>query len=241
LEPSRAIAESTDFLAQTELLRGTPESELELLLGLGRRQRCPSGQVIYSKYDEGHEILFVADGRIKIVSHSPSGTNMILSFVERGEFFGELAMLDGGGRHHDAIAVAPSEILAFSRDDFLGMMRRCPEVAIRMSAMLSMRIRQLGSLAEDAVLFNSGTRLVHRIQSLATAYGRKSITGEGIMIKHELSQQEIADSVGLTRVSVNRHLRQWQEEGLIEYGRGYILVPNMARLGKLTQQSKRTD
>jgi CRP-like cAMP-binding protein len=102
--------------------------------------------------------------------------------------------------------------------------------------MLSQRIRQLANLAEDAVLFDAPTRLLHRLKSLAENYGVTSPDGAGVIIRHSLSQQEIADSIGLTRVSVNRHLRKWNLEGLIEYGRGFIRIPDIHRLESRIQK-----
>ena len=55
-------------------------------------------------------------------------------------------------------------------------------------------------------------------------------------IEHQLSQQELGERVGLTRVSINRMLSAWRDRGLIEDGRGYIVVRDMARLEEAVEQ-----
>ena len=79
------------------------------------------------------------------------------------------------------------------------------------------------------MLLDSRARLVRRIKSLADQFGKSEADGV-VRIEHRLSQQEIGESVGLTRVSVNRLLSQWRSEGLIQDGRGYLVVPDLERL-----------
>ena len=77
-----------------------------------------------------------------------------------------------------------------------------------MMAILCGQIGQSTSFAEDAVLFDSSTRMLHRIKTLAEQHGERSDEGSTLRIEHKLSQQEIGDSMGLTRVSVNSLLSQ---------------------------------
>jgi CRP-like cAMP-binding protein len=140
-----------------------------------------------------------------------------------------MALLDGKPRSADAVAAADSEIIELAREDFLDILRRNPEAAIEMMAILCGRIRQATSFVEDAVLLDSRARLLQRVKSLADQFGK--VDGDGaVRIEHRLSQQEIGKSVGLTRVSVNRLLSQWRSEGLIKDGRGYLVVPDLDRL-----------
>lgn len=218
------------LLRGSDLLGTIPDHEIEALANRVRRVRCPRGKIIFTKRDEGTEVMFVASGRVKIVSTAPTGVDVIHNIIEAGQVFGEMALLDGKPRSADAIAAVDSEIVELSRADFLDVLRRNPETAIQMMAILCGRIRQSTSFVEDAVLLDSGTRLLHRLKSLADQYGSAAENGRGIRIEHQLSQQEIGESVGLTRVSVNRHFRQWGADELIDYGRGYVVVLDMDRL-----------
>ncbi len=217
------------LLRSSDLLCQIPDHEIDALATRVRRVQCPRGQLIFMKRDEGTEVMFVAEGRVKIVSTSPTGTEVIHNIIEAGQVFGEMALLDGLPRSADAIAAVDSEIVELSRHDFLDVMRRNPETAIQMMAILCGRIRQSTSFVEDAVLLDSGTRLLHRLKTLADPYGSDGVDG-GLRIDHKLSQQEIGESVGMTRVSVNRILSQWTNDGLIEHGRGYVVIHELAKL-----------
>ena len=141
-----------------------------------------------------------------------------------------MALIDGKPRSADAIASEDSEIGELARSDFLEFLERNPKTAIQMMAILCNRIRQATSFVEDAVLRDAPTRLLHRLKSLADQYGRPAPDRRGLRIEHKLSQQEIGESVGLTRVSVNRLLADWSGEQLVESGRGWLLVHDMERL-----------
>jgi len=222
--------ELRSLLRGSDLLGKIPDHELEALAQRVRRVHCPRGKLIFMKRDQGTEVMFVASGRVKIVSTSASGTEVIHNIIEAGQVFGEMALLDGKSRSADAVAAVDSEIVELSRTDFLEVLRRNPETAIQMMAILCGRIRQSTSIVEDAVLLDSGQRLLHRLKTLAEQYGEADASDASTRIEHRLSQQEIGESVGLTRVSVNRLINQWVSDDLISKGRGYIVVHDFERL-----------
>lgn len=211
-----------ELLHSSDLLRAIPERELDTLAGRVRRSRHARGELIFTRGDAGTGVMLLVSGRVKIVSVSQSGTEVIYNIIEPGEIFGELALLDGKPRSADAIAAVDSEVVELARRDFLEVMARNPDMATAIMVILCGRIRQTTSFVEDAVLLDAGTRLLHRLEALAEQYGRRGPAG--LRIEHGLSQQEIGESVGLTRVSINRLLSQWREAGLIEDGRGFIVI-----------------
>jgi CRP-like cAMP-binding protein len=222
-----------ELLRGSDLLGRIPKHEIDQLTKRVRRHSYSRGELIFMKEDEGREVMLVASGRVKIVSASDTGTEVIHNLIEAGQVFGEMALLDGKPRSADAVAAADSEIIELAREDFLDILRRNPEAAIEMMAILCGRIRQATSFVEDAVLLDSRARLLQRVKSLADQFGK--VDGDGaVRIEHRLSQQEIGESVGLTRVSVNRLLSQWRSEGLIKDGRGYLVVPDLDRLERAT-------
>ncbi len=78
-------------------------------------------------------------------------------------------------------------------------------------------------------------RLYRRLRALATRYGREEADG-AIRIEHGLSQQELADSIGITRVSVNKQLVEWRTLGLIDHGRGFAVIRDMEALRRNAEE-----
>jgi len=219
-----------ELLRGSLLLRSLPAEMLERVAPRVRSFRCPADQLIFRKGDEGEGMMVVVSGRVKIVSVSPSGGEVLLNIIERGEVFGEMALLDGKTRAADAVAACDTELVSFYRRDFLPLLDENPEIARDLMGILCARVRQATAFVEDAVLLSAESRLLHRLKALAEQFGRPEPGTGGIRIEHGLSQQELGNSVGLTRVSVNRHLAAWRDQGLIRDGRRYIVVPDMARL-----------
>ena len=85
------------------------------------------------------------------------------------------------------------------------------------------RLRKTGALAEDSILLDLPERLLHCLEVLAE-HSALPPSGEFVRIDHGLTQQQLADRVGVSRVSINKQLNAWREEGLIEHGRGYVVL-----------------
>jgi CRP-like cAMP-binding protein len=219
-----------ELLKASPLLRSIPEDELEQLSTRVRRSHYSTNEFIFRKNDEGGSLLIIASGRVKIVSVSQAGTEVLLNVIERGEVFGEMALLDGKPRSADAVAAKETELISLHRRDYLPILYKSPEALGQMTSILCNRIRQTSAFVEAAVFLDASARLLRRIKALAEQYGRPEPDRMGIRIQHGLSQQELGESVGLTRVSINRHLAAWRERGLIRDGRGYIVVPDMSKL-----------
>ena len=90
-----------ELLKASPLLRSIPEGELEQLSTQVHRLRYSANEFIFRKNDEGASLMIIASGRVKIISVSRAGTEVLLNIIERGEVFGEMALLDGKPRSAD--------------------------------------------------------------------------------------------------------------------------------------------
>ena len=219
-----------ELLKASPLLQNIPEGELEQLSTRVHRSRYSANEFIFRKNDEGGSLLVVASGRVKIISVSRAGAEVLLNIIERGEVFGEMALLDGKPRSADAVAATETELISLHRRDYLPILYKSPEAVSQMMSILCNRIRKTSAFVEGAVFLDAPARMLRGMRVLAEQYGRPEPDRVGIRIQHGLSQQELGESVGLTRVSINRHLAAWRERGLIQDGRGYIVVPDMSKL-----------
>jgi len=218
-----------EALRASLLLGVLPDGVLDGLAARARFQRWETGESVFRRDDEGAGLFVVLAGRIKIVSFSPSGSEVILNVIEPGEVFGEMSLVDGEPRCADALAADASETVMVGRRDFLPVLDAHPEAARAMMAILCRRIRQTSAFVESAVLLSAPARLFLRIRGLAEQYGMREASG-GLRIEHGFSQQELGESVGLTRVSVNKHLADWRRDGLIDHRQGVLVVHDLDAL-----------
>jgi len=213
-------------LGKTRLLESLPPQELLDLAKAGRQERVASGGAIFLKGTPGQSFYLLCEGRVKITSSGPNGNELLLDLVEAGQHFGEIAVIDGSPRTVNAIATQPSQIVSFDRSVIVPVLHRNPTTALALSLFLCDRLRVVIENLEGIGLLDAPTRLWMRLKSLGRRYAEPQTGNEAIHIGHGLSQQNIADSIGVTRVMVNRQLGIWREAGLIEDGRGFIRIPD---------------
>ncbi len=218
-----------EALRNSVLLDVLPDDALSLLAGRTRYRTYAANELIFRREDEGATLFVLLSGRIKISALGPSGAEIILNIIEPGDVFGEMSLLDGAPRCADAVAAARSETVSLDRADFLPVLDEHPEAARKMMGILCERIRQTTAFVESAVLLSAPARLFLRIRAMSEQFGIRKRDGT-IRIAHGFTQQELADSVGLTRVSVNRYLMEWRRAGLIEYRRGVMEVHDLDAL-----------
>ncbi len=220
--------EANLLLQRSVLFRYLDSATLARLAACSTFSTFAAGHLIFAKGEPGDSMMIVASGRVKIASTSEDGDEIILNIIEPGQVFGEMALLDGRERSADATAQSQTLLLKLTRRAFIDFLNEHPIVAVALMEVLCARIRRTTEQVEDAMFLNLPSRLLRRVEELARSYGRRS--GKSVEIVHGLSQQEIGETLGVTRESINKQFRAWRELGLIELRRGRILVKDMDAL-----------
>jgi CRP-like cAMP-binding protein len=224
-----------DALADSDVFGSLTDEELERLIAYGTTVVYRAGQLIFQKGDPGDSLAVVVRGRVKISSISLDGREALLTFVEPGHSFGEIALLDGKPRSADATAVDPTELFVLKRRDLLSYLEQHPEIALRIIGVLCQRLRRSTEMIEDVVLLQMGPRIAKALLRLLADYGRRH--EHGVLIDLKLSQRELGSYVGLARENVNRQLGAWRQAGVITFDGGYIVVRNVDRLRAIAQET----
>ncbi len=210
------------------LLQHLPVETLDNLSRYAQLQNFAKGDVIVRKGAAGNGMMAVVEGRVKISTVSPEGKEVILDFINPGEVFGEIALLDNRERTADAIAMEACQVLVLERRDFLPFLERDPQTCIKLLSVLCGRLRQTNQLIEDSLFLNVESRLAKRLLHFARHKGRNR--ADGIEISMKMPQREIAALIGVTRESVNKQLSAWQKQGLVSVKRGTITVTDVEAL-----------
>lgn len=192
------------------------------------RRTFRKNEVVFHEGDQGTSLFVVERGEVKIVLRSAEGKEAILGFRAAGDFFGEMALLDGEPRSANVIATEPCEVLILRRDDFLRFIAEHPNVAVGLLAILSQRLRSTTRLVHDASFLNIRARVVRAILDLASLRGILGVDGE-ISIPR-LTQEDLAQMVGATRESVNKWLKYYERLSVLTLTRGRVIVKRPQRL-----------
>jgi CRP-like cAMP-binding protein len=220
-----------ELLANVPLFQGLGYKELDALIPVTRTVSLTKREELFHKGDPGAQVYVVIRGKLKVLTTSEGGDDVVFSILGPGEVFGEIALLGGTPRTATVIAIDPCELLIIDRRDFLSFLRGHPDVAINLLEVLAQRMKRVSEFVEDTLFLNLPLRLAKKLVSLSRAYGQPH--AQGLRLDLKLSQEEWGDLVGTTRESVNKQLRAWTEEGLITIDHGYIVIHDGCELEKL--------
>jgi CRP/FNR family transcriptional regulator/CRP/FNR family cyclic AMP-dependent transcriptional regulator len=210
------------LLSRVTIFASLDETTLRRLAELCRTRVFKRGEVIFHERDPGNALYLIESGQVKIVLVSDEGEETILHVQGPEECLGELALIDAAPRSATAVALERVQALALYRDDFLALLEQHPPVALAVMGGLAGMVRRLSSQVQDLMLLDARGRVAKKLLDLAEQHGR--VTPEGIRIDLRLTQQELAQMVGLTRVSVNQHLAWFHERGILATGREGITL-----------------
>ncbi len=179
------------------------------------------GTTIFAKGDESTNLFAVASGTVRISVPSADGRAAVFNVLETGDIFGEIALLDGQPRTADAIALTDCHLFVIERRDFLPLVTSNAELSFKLIEMLCARLRHTSEQVEDILFLNLPVRLAKTLLRLGERAGEHPA-------KITITQQQLGHVIGMSRESINKQLREWEEKKWLRIDRGGIvlLVPN---------------
>ena len=219
---------AVDALRRCALFAHVDQDGLQALAQLTRRRRYRRNEVIFHQDDVGDSLHIVADGAVKILLPSPEGEEAIIASLGRGDFFGELALLDGAPRSTTATALEATETLALPRDEFLRLVSEDPRLVAALLRSLATELRRLTGHVEELHFLDLAGRLSLRLVRLAR--GLDPDARGRIELNWPFTQTDLASMIGGTRQSVNRLLSGLVEEGLLEIDRDTLVISDLEAL-----------
>jgi CRP/FNR family cyclic AMP-dependent transcriptional regulator len=215
------MAIDPEFLRRVALFGDLGDSELRALAMLFAERSYGRGQLVFSEDETGHFMYVVREGRVKVSRWLPSGREVILAFHGAGDWFGEMALLDGRTVPAAVTAVIPSSILTLSRARFEELAVR-PSFARALLRMLCARCREAWQQIELLNHDNAEARIRLALFRLCEANGER--TDRGVRIGLRLTHRELANLAGVSRETATRVLSRLQRENLIGVERRLFVV-----------------
>jgi CRP/FNR family cyclic AMP-dependent transcriptional regulator len=217
-----------DIIRNHHLLVALEPEDARALLAQASIRAYRSGETVFRRGDPGDGLYGVLVGRVAVIVESEAGKELILNTFGPGDFFGEIALLDGKGRTATAVVRESSRLLFLARSTFLPFIEERPRIAVRMIALLCERLRRTTDLVEDSAFLNVAARLAKQLLTLSTpGKGEEDV---GIV---QVSQAELAQMIGVSREAVSKQLSQWRRGGIVRLARGRIMIDGHAHLEAL--------
>jgi len=145
-----------DTLRQVPLFESLDDEAAGGLCHLLESLDCKAGASLFRAGDKGDAMYLIERGKVRICVHTVDGREVTLTELVRGDFFGEMALLNWQRRSADAVVAEDAQLAVLSREHFLSFMRSNPNVALEMLTALANRLRQT-----DELLRHTATRNVN--------------------------------------------------------------------------------
>jgi CRP-like cAMP-binding protein len=180
--------------------------------------------------DAPADALYLLDrGRASVSVVGRDGRAVTIGEMGPGEIIGEIALLDGGSRSATVTALTKLELISIDRDAFLRLLEARPRIALALLPVLAARLRRLTRWTDDYAALPVPARLAKCLLALCAEHGQQ-LGPSRFRIGIKVSQQELAMRIGVTRESANKHLRRFEDRGVITREAGHLVCLDLAGL-----------
>jgi len=215
-------------LKKFDLLEKLNEAQLEELSSWVKDFKFKKGEFIYLPGDPSESVYFLKKGKVKLSYLGPEGKEFTVSILDEGEPFGEMSLVGEEDRSLKAEALDEVVLCSISRRDFLHFTNQVPELSLKVAKKIGQHRREIQNNLTDLLFKDVPTRLAGILDKLAEQYGEQK--EEGVRITPSFTHEELAKLIGSTRETTTANLNKFEAEGLIQKGRGNIIIKDQIGL-----------
>ncbi len=215
-------------MRKAPLFAALDDETAETLIASMTLQHMERGDVLFHEGDAGDRLYVIGEGKIKLGRSSADGRENLLAILGPGEMFGELSLFDPGACTATATAVAETQVVGLTHEQLKAFLADRPDAASTLLAALARRLRRTNESLADLVFTDVPGRVAKALIDLSDRFGRP-VDG-GVMVSHDLTQEELAQLVGASRETVNKALADFATRGWLKLEARAVLVQDMERL-----------
>lgn len=181
-------------------------------------------------------LYLVEQGLLKLLQVTPEGHELIVRFVSPLEPFGGVVALEGATFPVTALAVEPTRLRVWPKATLSALLARHPQVRTNLMREMSAHMTDALTRVRELATKRVGQRLAHTLLRLGRQVGEQ--TPEGLVLRHALTRQELAELTGTTLYTVSRILSRWAAEGVIESRGRRLLVKSVRQLQQISETAE---
>ncbi len=213
-----------NFLKQIPIFSGLTDEHLDELANISIEKTYRKNQVIFDQGDPGNSLIILKSGLVKISLVDSNNHEFIIKTFGECDFFGEMALLEGGLRSATATAVEDTSTLIIFREDFIRLIQKTPSFAMSILTELAYRLRRTTENLSNLTFFDAYGKVARCLLDLRDKIGRED--GNGTELNLKLSRQELANMAGLSRETFTRILKEFQVRGCLDVKGKKIVILN---------------
>jgi CRP-like cAMP-binding protein len=222
-----AAVSRSSYFASFDIFQWMSAEAQEAFTLASRRRQFADGNRIYSQSEFGHEMYRIVSGAVRMSVLRRDGREALYLVLEPGDCFGTRSLLDEAPRSHTTSAKGEVELQVLRRESCDRLRAQHPSFTDGLMRVISRHVRLLSEFFASSALDELSCRVAQR---LLKTHKVRVIHGHDIHLTIDLSQSEIASMVGASRQAVNRVLRVFQQQGIIQIERRGLSVLDLKRL-----------
>jgi CRP/FNR family cyclic AMP-dependent transcriptional regulator len=202
----------TEVFSDTFPLLSTASPQtIEWLLNIATEHDYPSERAVLMEDAWGNAVYFIVSGWVK-VRRTKREDSVTIAILGRGDFFGEMAVLDESPRSTDIISLSQVKLLSVSRERFIQILFKDPQLHHRMLQLMVRRVRHI-NLRLQMRLSPPAVKLAHTLVSLADNYGQESDPGKKIF---NIPLKDLAEVTEITLEETTKIMEKLYEKGWVK-------------------------
>ena len=220
----------TDVLRRAPLFASLDDEAFAALTKEITEVDLSRGATLFHEGDPGDQLYFIVSGKIKLGRTASDGRENLVAVMGPGEIFGEMALFDPSPRSTSATAVSETRLAGLKHENLRKVIQHSPEVSAQLLQALARRLRRTNENLADLVFSDVPGRVAKALLDLADRFGRPAT--DGILVAHELTQEELAQLVGASRETVNKALADFASRGWLRLEPRSVVIMDVERLGR---------
>ncbi|WP_298435935.1 Crp/Fnr family transcriptional regulator [Geobacter sp.] len=207
-------SEMGKLIARVPLFSSLDDNELAELLSFVKRRRFRKHETILAEEDSNRYMYIVMSGKVKVIRSGVDGRELLFAIHKRGDFFGEMALLDGKTSLATVIAMEDTSVGLFSKDDFDRFSKTNRKVVEKIIELLCIRLRDAWLMLRVFSCTDAERRLRTVLQHLGENHGVRD--ARGTLIAMKLTHKDFAAYTNLARETVSRLMTALRKRHEIE-------------------------
>jgi CRP-like cAMP-binding protein len=222
------IHQLESFLRGVELMSGLSAPDLLRIAQMCQIVKCRRAETIFAESSPGACLYVVMEGRVKIFGSSSQGRSKTFAYLEPGDFFGEMSLIDDEMRSASAGALEDTVLIMLKGEDYRKLILNRPAIGLSVLKTLSARLRRANREIEALSFNNVLGRIAQILLDLGDRYGKK--TDEGLRIDMPLSHKELAEMAGTAREVISRVVSRFKRMGCVGIFDNKIIITDRDKL-----------
>lgn len=220
-------------LRSCQLFTGLPQPDLEQIAAVTVVKSLEKDEYLFHEGDSASGFYIVQRGAMNVHRVNAAGKEQIIHVFRTGDSFAEVALASPTGYPADARALEPTQVLLVQKEGILALLKRQPELALRMLGSMSSHLRVLVGQLEDLTLKDVETRLANWLVKRCPA----SAGDKPVNIELKMTKRVLAAELGTVSETFSRTLAKFREQKLVTVKGRTVTVLSPKRLAELLRKN----